>query len=203
MIELCSRHISELPIKMADKGGDFGQGWTQEDASALQTPISHPVSTVVDARGDLYVATQVYPEVLRITRDGRVEVVEAAVAPEPGRAHFYVARDWVNSSLLQGYANEMGGGVARVVGVEALTLEQIVGEGADIVKLDIEGMELQVLKASRSALSPSRVKAVIVEAHTPRAAEAVARLLRGAGYQCSTRSLPGTEQHIVRCLSPS
>jgi hypothetical protein len=81
---------------------------------------------------------------------------------------------------LYGYASVVREGEEVVV--EAVPLDEVLRdvERIDVVKIDVEGAELEVLMGSREVLK--RVRALALE--LSRNARAVLALLRGAGFEC-------------------
>src|SRR5688500_5715981 len=142
-------------------------------------------------------------ENVELNRLGNVTVVETAMWSEAG----IVAR--------QGGGAE-GAGRSRVVDageetreVPAATLDQFAGSGAaapDLLKIDVEGAELEVLRGAAATLGAGRVREVFVETHPPaleerRASESdVAALLRDLGYAevWATGSETETHRHFRR-----
>ena len=60
---------------IATIAGTGEDGWAVDGGIAKETPLSSPVSTVLDAEGNIYVANQVYAAILKIDKSGRVEIV--------------------------------------------------------------------------------------------------------------------------------
>ncbi len=67
-----AKNITTVITTIAGNGRD---GWPLDGASALDTPIGHPTSVAMDGKGNLYVANQVYSAILKIDKDGVVEVI--------------------------------------------------------------------------------------------------------------------------------
>jgi FkbM family methyltransferase len=112
------------------------------------------------------------------TEGGRVELVEAAVGTEPGQADF--VDGWGGGSHLRTEADR--GDVVRVPVVDYFPLF----EGADFVKMDIEGAEWPILGDSRlGSVGPT---VLVLEYHRVGApflpaAEAAVQLLTEAGFR--------------------
>lgn len=96
---------------------------------------------------------------------------------------------------------EAGGGALEV---PAATLDQFAGGGAaapDLLKIDVEGGELEVLRGGEATLAAGRVREVFVETHASRLAERgageeeVAGLLRELGYAEVWATGRATETH--------
>jgi RHS repeat-associated protein len=60
---------------IATVAGTGEEGWAVDGAAARETPISNPVSTAIDPAGNIHVANQVHPAILKISKTGIVEVV--------------------------------------------------------------------------------------------------------------------------------
>lgn len=93
----------------------------------------------------------------RFTDSDRVFVHSAAVAAEEGEGTFMIRTGEAQSSLLAGHPFGHGDVVDTRV-VECVTLPQVVGDGADFVKIDIEGGE-EFLDY------PDNVGAYLIECH--------------------------------------
>ncbi|MDP3480762.1 MAG: hypothetical protein Q8R88_13395, partial [Desulfoprunum sp.] len=72
-----TRNITSV---MSTVAGNGEEGWPQTGNQALQTPFTSPVSVVNDSAGDLYVANQIHASVVKIKRDGTVEVLAGGIA---------------------------------------------------------------------------------------------------------------------------
>lgn len=113
-----------------------------------------------------------------------VECHEVAVADAPGRATLQLGRAATQGRLtaLPGTPASVGSGEVEV-GVT--TLDAVVAGGhppPDIIKMDIEGAEVEALRGASTVLREHR-PALLMEMHG-RAAE-VAAILEPAGYRCS------------------
>jgi FkbM family methyltransferase len=133
-----------------------------------------------------------------LNRLGNVTVVEAAMWSESGTVELRVD-------------GAEGSGTARVVDagegtieVPAATLDRFAGGGAaapDLLKIDVEGAELEVLRGAEATLGAGRVREVFVETHPLAlgergASEAdVAALLRDLGYAEVWATGRATETH--------
>jgi FkbM family methyltransferase len=93
-----------------------------------------------------------------------VEIMDLALSDSPGFVQFAVAKDGAYSSIL---ATGRGEGAVKVL-VETTTLDEMFaskGKRVDVIKMDVEGAELLVLKGGRNLLSHPglRPKALLVE----------------------------------------
>lgn len=107
--------------------------------------------------------------------DGLVDVIPRAVGAEAGHARLVG-----DGGDLGKVSATFGDGDVEVVTVDSLNV------AADLLKVDVEGAELEVLSGA-SALLASAKPAVVVESHSHR--RAVARLLAPFGYRQVARSL--------------
>ncbi len=125
-----------------------------------------------------------------------VRIVNRLVAGERGVRKLYVARSRPNSSVVEGYAEEVGLGVEEAVEVKCLTLEDLVricGSRVDLVKLDVESAELEVLESSRRLLDEGVIERLVVEVHPPFVDSwEVAQVLEASGYEVLSYD-PGLE----------
>jgi FkbM family methyltransferase len=133
-----------------------------------------------------------------LNRLSNVTVIEAAMWSEAGTVALRVD-------------GAEGAGRSRVVEaddgaleVPAATLDQFAGGGAaapDLLKIDVEGAELEVLRGAAATLGAGRVREVFVETHPPALEERgasesdVAALLRDLGYAEVWATGRATETH--------
>jgi hypothetical protein len=95
-----------------------------------------------------------------------VEAIQVALAPEEGTIPFYASASdeepgaWGDSAIQQPWHE---GPATTVVSVPARTLSSLLTRRVDLLKLDIEGLEMAVLAEAASQLS--RVRRVILEFH--------------------------------------
>lgn len=104
----------------------------------------------------------------QIKRQKNVVLLDAAVSDETGSAEFYFRNTTGHNSLLE--VHPIGGeGMAPVPVVETktvdtFTLDELLDEGADFVKIDIEGGEVAALQGCVDKKRWSRT-AFVVECH--------------------------------------
>lgn len=121
-----------------------------------------------------------------------VEIVEKAVGATPGRAQFFEDNiSGQNNSLLSEY--HLAAATARTHGielhkvvrdVEVITLDHYLdqtGRGPDVIKIDIEGAELDALLGGARSIGHARC--LMVEITEQR--DTVLQLLRDAGFSLS------------------
>lgn len=101
-----------------------------------------------------------------------------------GVKELYVPESPLNASLRSDYA-ESCGGLTSARRVRCIPLDAVleVAGCVDLLKLDVEGVELELLCSSKLVV-PNRVRKVVVEAHPPfSSAREVAGELEGRGYR--------------------
>jgi FkbM family methyltransferase len=101
-----------------------------------------------------------------------IEVIEAAAGAESGMTRLHLAAD--------GRMNRVD---SEGVAVRQVTLDEIAGRHGlpDLVKIDVEGAELEVLSGAADVLAHRPF--LVVEAHTPELLESVTALLEAAKYE--------------------
>ena len=101
----------------------------------------------------------------RIGGYSNVEIVEAAVARESGSAAFHLTSHDHGSSLREPSAEgraAVGLDVVETIEVPTLSLDDLVGDRpVDVLKIDVQGSELDVLQGGRGVLD--RTRAVLLE----------------------------------------
>jgi FkbM family methyltransferase len=163
---------------------DAGAGFGYFAAAALQLGAGSVVLVEPSPR-----ARRIAARVLQaLGLAERVRLVAAALAPRPGRLRLYEADNIVNSSLLPGYPSSRGAEIAGVVEVEAVTPARLLDEAGlgavEVFKLDIEGLEAQVVEAmEEEGLLDGPLGCLIVEAHSETGADTVEETLLRHGYR--------------------
>ena len=134
-----------------------------------------------------------------------VEVVEAALADEPGTAALYTEPGrWFRSRLLpRGVTN------AHTVTVDVTTLDLAFARRRppDVIKIDVEGLELEVLKGALSLINAAK-PTILAEVHWlgERFSNFVSDHLAPIGYRCTTLDgdpIPTRPERIHALLRPS
>ena len=88
----------------------------------------------------------------------------------------------------------VNGDVVASTTIDQLTLEF---QPPTLIKIDVEGLELEVLRGAQATLREHR-PTVVAEAHSPELATATTARLVAAGYRCETFRPPhGSGLHIV------
>jgi FkbM family methyltransferase len=136
----------------------------------------------------------------RFASDERVTVLPTAVGNQPGVVEFNVGTSTRTSSVLKPTADttsELDGfATSRKVEVPLTTLDQALSEVHDVslLKLDVQGYELQVLRGAESVLG--RTKWVLIEVnflqkyHGQAMFDDVHQALREAGFALVGMSAP-------------
>lgn len=166
LVEPMRERLSTIQSLLAvDVGANRGT-WTAE--------LSGLFSTVIAVEPDKRASSL-------ISRSANVEVVEAAVSSKSGEAVLYLREQADQNSLL---ATHPIGGESCVdvppIGetlVRCITLDELCPDGADLVKIDVEGAEGDVLRGCSSDGRWSRTM-FVVECHDTKAdvANELARL---------------------------
>jgi FkbM family methyltransferase len=168
-------------------------------ASTLELGANIGLYTILGARagkGRPYVAVEANPRSAAVLREnlslndlGHVQVVEAAVVGDPD-AHVvtlsFPDRDPYDASAGAFIAGAPDRSVAasRTVSVPAIVPDDLVG-GVDLLKLDIEGMEVDVLRRIRSWVIDRRPTIVVeVRDDATHLRAFVVDLVDQAGYGC-------------------
>lgn len=148
------------------------RGWIVLDAGAYFGFYAMRASRLVGREG-LVVAVepvsshfQVASENVRLNSLSNVRVLRACLAPRTRDYRVYVPCSSVNASIVRTYAESFGAikAVEEVRGVSLESLVNVLGE-VDLLKLDIEGLELEVIESSKQVLSPDKVRRLVVEVH--------------------------------------
>lgn len=124
-----------------------------------------------------------------------VTIVEAAVMPAAGKVELYADKNESGWYSMAGVVRGGWGGQqeSKRFTARAVTLESLVGDDVDLLKMDIEGAEEAVLRTSEGALK--RVRKLVMEWHSVRGREVggVVRLLEKSGFEVEIQDIPGKE----------
>lgn len=139
---------------------------------------------VVAVEADPWLA-QLIRRSIRLPRNAslRVRVLSAAVSDRNGVADFHIAaRGRASNSLAAAGGRSQAGGAREILTVPTITLDTLLESlpAPDLVKIDVEGAELMVLRGATRLLEEVR-PTLYIEVGTDLAAE-VAALLRQADY---------------------
>jgi FkbM family methyltransferase len=128
---------------------------TAVDVGANVGTLSLVMARVVGPTGQV-IAIEPGPESLRWlrrniarNRAANVTVMKTAVGALQGRRAFYAEDTLVHGS----FYDHPDAGRRWTVDVEQKTLDQLVPDGADLVKIDVEGAELEVLQGAPRLLA--------------------------------------------------
>lgn len=113
-----------------------------------------------------------------------VEVIAAGVAEAAGTARFDLGKGTGRGRLGEG-----GGLEVPLVGLDQLVAEGRIRPPA-MIKMDVEGAELQALRGARELLVRHRPR-IMLSVHSAQLKEDCGRLLRECGYQLIPSAKPG------------
>ena len=142
----------------------------------------------------------------RLNKLENVELVRACIAGSRGVRRLYVPCYSANASLIEEYA-ERAGRVERAVHTRCITLQDLLEETGlkeiDLLKMDLEGAELEVLESSEDLLDPAIIRRIVVEVHREVVKPyEVSSLLEEAGYDVLVYEAPGAlEQAFVYAMA--
>jgi FkbM family methyltransferase len=174
--------IHELPVSEVMwrlSGGDDLAVDVGANVGYFTALLSHRARRVVAFEPNPRLATTVRSNTARLAGGDRVELREEAVSDREGTASLFMPEDFRDSLVVASLA--VAGG-ERSFEVPTVTLDRVVGEAAvGVLKIDVEGHELGVLRGAREALERGRVRDIVFEEHQPLPSPASA-LLVDAGY---------------------
>ena len=159
-------------------------GTTAVDAGANVGLFTIPLALAVGAEGRVLAVEPALETVARLRENLRrnnlenVTVVEAALGAERGAATLVLAEDSAYNSTVSMQA------IGAEVRVERLddVWEEAGRPDVSVLKIDVEGAEVDVLTGAAELLRSSR-PAVLVEASEPHRADVVSRLFAERGYR--------------------
>jgi len=142
-----------------DVGANIGQ-------FAIAVRTWYPKATIQSYEADI----KTYEDLKRNTRDNDIGTHNLAVADIEGELNFYRAPISVTSSLIQTSSNQ------ECIKVKAVTLDSVTDnlDKIDLLKIDVEGAELKVLKGARKTLV--KTKFLLLEISFLRETEGVSNL---------------------------
>jgi len=136
-------------------------------------------------------------ENIRLNRLSHVYAYPIAVCPESGFKKLYVGDYPAVSSLLREHVEHYAS-VESVIEVKCIKMSNLLGYIGvlDVLKLDIEGLEVDVLKEALGELR--RTRAIVVEVHTNVVDSGeVVRLLNEAGFNKTVVYVPADAPNQV------
>jgi FkbM family methyltransferase len=147
-----------------------------------------------------------------------VTIIEAAVCDQDGGSiTFSLIEDGLspcNSLMFSGSVSGDAPKVSRDVTVPAISLDGLLakeGRFPNLVKIDVEGAELKVIKGATKLLSSQSAPILLLAIHpfwleTPEDSQEIVSLLKGWGYQIFNRdgeNVEKVEYDEYLCLPPS
>lgn len=167
------------------------EGWVVVDAGAYVGAFTLWSGKLVSP-GGMIVSLEPNPESYRYLRlnaevNGlsRVRTLKLALCGRRGKRRMYVPPSALNASLVPSYAASYGP-ITKAIRVFCVTLEDLLKllsiKRVDLLKLDVEGLEHEVLLGSRDVIA-RRVRRLVIEVHTGvNDASELANLLEGWGF---------------------
>ena len=165
------------------------EGWVVADVGAFIGVYAVRAAKLVGSSGRV-VAVEPLPEHIEFVALNaaanslaNVRVVEACASDKWGEAELLVPPSPVDATLKPEYAEAVGGVKARR-GVRLVPLDALLEEEGplDLLKVDVEGYELDLLRGSK-LLTPRYARRLVVEVHTSVVPSAlVAQELERRGY---------------------
>ena len=137
---------------------------------------------------------------ISLNKLSNVKTINVCISTRSGTEKIYVAKYGANSSLLKEYVEDMDY-LEKVVEVKSVKLESLIRQigVVDLMKIDIEGIEEEIIKNSRNVLKPKYVKKIVVEVHPNYSSvSTVSNILEENGYNVAVFScLEALEQVFV------
>ena len=133
-----------------------------------------------------------------------LQLVEAAVSDEEGMSGFYIMSESSMSKLTKS-SFQRENQSAQQIQVRAVSLDQWLHEQKSLlpslIKIDVEGAELQVLRGAKQTLGTHKPK-LFIEIHSRLLARQCEEILRNLGYSISvleTNSIPNFHSEPEIC----
>lgn len=115
---------------------------------------------------------------IRLGRLDNVKPVKMAVSDSEGTAVLYYSPRSGNQSLL-------GSGHQDGFSVRTTTLDNLVGEVVELVKVDVEGAEWMVVTGGERALREGRIRTMLIEVHVKSERAKFERFFKDRNYRTS------------------
>lgn len=154
-----------------------------------------PKGSVVAIEADIFLAQLLRRSAaLQPASSAPVRVLPAAAGASVAPRSFFIANRMRAANHLEGYGNAQAGGGGERQDVVGVTLDWLAGflPPPDVVKIDVEGAELEVLKGAEGLLGGKRP--VILAEVDPKNSMVVAGFLKGLGYKIYTSLLPKVDR---------
>lgn len=122
------------------------------------------------------VAVEPYPahfvclsKMIEFNKLDNVVAVNRAIFLKEGVFHLYENKNKTMNSLHMAVSNQQMGGTGNSIPVQAITLKQLMDENkiedVDLMKLDIEGSEIEVFSSLSFKEVAPRIKTIVTEVH--------------------------------------
>jgi len=175
------RNEQELMVRHVKRG-----------STAYDLGANHGIHTLLMARlvgsaGHVYAFEPVPENVCRLRENialndfSNVNVIEAAVAEQPGTESFGRGGSHATGHLTGGAGNPCGDLRVKAVSLDDQVFAQNAGP-PDFIKIDVEGAESRVLAGAQRVLETHQ-PILLVALHTPEQDTAVGQTLSGLGYE--------------------
>ncbi len=107
-------------------------------------------------------------------------LVDKAVSNKNGRQELFVSKSSATPSLLRAGPHDV-----ESISVSTVTLDEFVQShpAPDLIKMDVEGAEVDVLEGATSLLYGDKAPGLIIEVHDQKKGEEVEKILGNAGYR--------------------
>jgi FkbM family methyltransferase len=200
-------------LKAGDTFWDIGANWGW---------ISLPAARIVSTSGRVIAVEPSPSNAAWLKRhtvlnqcESIVNVLEAAVCEQQGGSvNFSLLNDGrspSNSLMFSSSVNGESPEVSQQISVPAISLDGLLaeqGRSPKLVKIDVEGAELKVLKGATKLLSSDTAPILVLAVHpfwqaTPEDCQEIVNLLKGAGYRILNRngsSVEALEYDEYLCL---
>lgn len=148
-------------------------GWRVVDAGAFIGLYTMRAAKLVGKEGFVVAVEPLYSSYsmlelnVRSNQLDNVKLLCAALSSQRGMADLLVPKSPINATLSPNYAKLYGGALEKVR-VRSIPLDEllIVLKRVDLLKVDVEGLELEVIRGSK-LLIPERASRVVIEIHIP------------------------------------
>ena len=175
--------VSEVLARLIDAGD------TVVDAGANVGYMTVLAATAA-GRGGRVLAFEPHPELFAVlqqnaayaARSGcHVEARQVALGDHHGQALLHIPQSFADND---GMATLVDGGPAAVQAVPVVVerLDDLVPDGASVLKLDVEGFEASVLRGAQQLLSERRLRHIVFEDHDVERSQVVG-ILKASGYR--------------------